>query len=58
MKRESQEKEEDMIYPLLHLQTSAVSIVGHFQRSWQQSFFVEEKDLPKLTSIIRNTINM
>lgn len=35
-----------MIYQLLHLQTSAVSTVGSFQsKSWQQSFFVEEKDL-------------
>lgn len=40
-----------MIYQLLHLQTSAVSTVGHFQnKSWQQSFFVEEKDL-------RNTLH-
>lgn len=47
-----------MIYQLLHLQASAVGTVGHFQsKSWQQSFFEEEKDLPKLTSIIRNAIN-
>lgn len=47
-----------MIYQLLHLQTSAVSTVGSFQsKSWQQSFFVEEKDLPKITIIIRNMIN-
>lgn len=38
----------------LHLQTAAFSSAGHFQsKSWQQNFFVEEKDRPSAAPPLR-----
>jgi len=51
---ESQGRAGHSICWLLHLQTTAFSSVGHFHRkSWQQSFFIKDKDLPKLISTVR-----